>query len=161
VWGPAKHVVADAPAATVDEATTMAQAMLDDKTSSFIQATGECIGDSKLRVGASINVKGVGKRFGGIYYLTAVRHTISKTAGHQVSFTAGTQRPDTVSSLLMNRPEEALAPHVVVGIVTNNRDEEHLARVKVKFPTLFEQDESHWARLAVPMAGKERGFLAM
>src|SRR5262249_2404512 len=48
-----------------------------------------------------------------------------------------------------------------VGIVTNNRDEEHLARVKVKFPTLFEQDESHWARLAVPMAGKERGFLAM
>jgi phage protein D len=161
VWGSAKHLVADAPAATLEEATVMAQAMLDDLTSSFIQATGECIGDPKLRVGASITVKGVGTRFGGTYYLTAVRHTISKQSGHQVAFTAGTQRPDTVSSLLMPRPPQALAPHVVVGVVTNNRDEENLARVKVKFPTLFEQDESFWARLAVPMAGKERGYLTM
>ncbi|MEA2593658.1 MAG: hypothetical protein QOF01_127 [Thermomicrobiales bacterium] len=161
VWGSAKHLVADAPTATLDEATAMAQAMLDDFTSTFIQATGECTGDPRLRVGASIDVTGVGKRFGGTYYLTAVRHTISKQGGHQVTFTAGTQRPETVSSLLMPRERESLAPHVAVGIVTNNLDEKKLARVKVKFPTLFEDDESFWARLAVPMAGKERGYLTM
>jgi phage protein D/phage baseplate assembly protein gpV len=161
VWGSAKHVVVDAPTATLDEATALAQAKLDDLTSSFIQATGECIGDARLRVGASITVKGVGKRFGGTYYLTAVRHSISKKEGHQVAFTAGTQRPETVSSLLMPRPPEALAPHVTVGVVTNNRDEDNLARVKVKLPTLFDDDESFWARLAVPMAGKERGYLSL
>jgi phage protein D len=161
VWGSAKHTVVNAPTATLDEATALAQAMLDDFTSSFIEATGECKGDSKLRVGASINVKGVGKRFGGTYYLTAVRHTISKSGGHQVSFSAGTQRPKTVSSLLLSQKPEALAPHVAVGIVTNNKDELNLARVKVKIPTLFDNDETFWARLVVPEAGKERGFLSM
>ncbi|HKG26185.1 MAG TPA: VgrG-related protein [Thermomicrobiales bacterium] len=161
VWGSAKHTVVDAPTATLEEATAMAQAMLDDFTSSFIEATGESKGDPKLRVGASINVKGVGKRFGGTYYLTAVRHTLSKQHGHQVFFTAGTQRPTTVSSLLMTKPPEALAPHVAVGIVTNNQDPLDLARVKVKFPTLFDEDESYWARLSMPMAGKERGFLTI
>lgn len=161
VWGSAKQVVPDAPVATEQEATTLAQAMLDGLTSSFIQATGECNGDPKLRVGATVDVKGIGKRFGGTYYLTAVRHTIGKTAGHQVSFTAGTQRPQTVTSLLMQQPRTPLAPHVTIGIVTNNEDPENLARVKVKFPTLFDNDESFWARLATPMAGKERGWLIM
>lgn len=161
VWGSAKHTVVNAPTATLDEATALAQAMLDDFTSSFIEATGECKGDPRLRVGASINVKGVGKRFGGTYYLTAVRHTISKGQGHQVSFTAGTQRPKSVSSLLLAQKPETLAPHVAVGIVTNNKDELNLARVKVKIPTLFDNDETFWARLVVPEAGKERGFLCM
>jgi phage protein D len=159
VWGSAKQVVPDAPVATEQEAKTLAQAMLDGLTSSFIQATGECNGDPKLRVGAAVEVKGIGTRFGGTYYLTAVRHTITKQAGHQVTFTAGTQQPQTVTSLLMQASREPLAPHVTVGIVTNNDDPEKLARVKVKFPTLFDNDESFWARLATPMAGKERGWL--
>lgn len=47
---------------------------------------------------------------------------------------------------------------VVVGVVTNNQDSDGLGRVKVKFPWLSDTDESWWARIAVPMAGKQRGF---
>jgi uncharacterized protein involved in type VI secretion and phage assembly len=47
---------------------------------------------------------------------------------------------------------------VVVGVVTNNQDPDGMGRVKVKFPWLSDADESFWARVAVPMAGKERGF---
>ena len=47
---------------------------------------------------------------------------------------------------------------VVVGVVTNNQDPDGMGRVKVKFPWLSDADESFWARVAVPMAGKDRGF---
>jgi len=47
---------------------------------------------------------------------------------------------------------------VVVGVVTNNQDPDGMGRIKVKFPWLSDADESFWARVAVPMAGKDRGF---
>ncbi|HKU75439.1 MAG TPA: phage baseplate assembly protein V [Pyrinomonadaceae bacterium] len=47
---------------------------------------------------------------------------------------------------------------VVVGVVTNNQDPAGLGRVKVKFPWLSDSEESFWARVAMPMAGKGRGF---
>jgi uncharacterized protein involved in type VI secretion and phage assembly len=63
-------------------------------------------------------------------------------------------------SLLEGEHERAVRriSGVVVGIVTNNQDPEGLGRVKVKFPWLSDEDESGWARVAVPMAGKDRGF---
>lgn len=47
---------------------------------------------------------------------------------------------------------------VVIGVVTNNQDPDNQGRIKVKYPWLADNEESHWARLAVPMAGKDRGF---
>lgn len=47
---------------------------------------------------------------------------------------------------------------VAVGVVTSNVDPDKLGRVKVQFPWLSADDTSHWARVAVPMAGKGRGF---
>ena len=47
---------------------------------------------------------------------------------------------------------------VVVGIVTNNRDPDGMGRIKVRLPSLSDIDETNWARIAVPMAGKNRGF---
>ena len=47
---------------------------------------------------------------------------------------------------------------VVVGVVTNNQDPAGLGRVKVKFPWLSDSEESFWARVAMPSAGKGRGF---
>jgi len=50
---------------------------------------------------------------------------------------------------------------VATAIVTQNKDEEGLCRVKVRFPWHDEPLQSHWARLGAPMAGKERGFVAI
>lgn len=160
-WGPASRVIPHAPVASLNEGTALAQAVLDDLTSSFIQATGECYGEPKLRVGATIQVEGVGKRFGGEYYVTAARHRISKSTGHSVEFAASTRKPDPLASLLREIDSQPLAPHVYIGIVTQIDDPEKLGRVKVKLPTLFADDESFWARLVMPMAGRERGFLTI
>lgn len=50
---------------------------------------------------------------------------------------------------------------VAVGLVTQNKDEKGLCRVKVRFPWHEKPRESHWARLAMPMAGKDRGFVTI
>jgi phage protein D len=164
VWGRAKRVVVDRPVLDQEEANQFAQALLDDIASSFIHAEGECDADPRLRVGVTVRIEGVGTRFGGTYYLTAVTHRFSKHAGHQVSFTASTRKPQTLPAQLATphrdeRRSEAVG--VVIGIVTNNEDPEKMARVKVKCPWLYDEDESFWARLAPPMAGPDRGFLVI
>ncbi|EFM11324.1 conserved hypothetical protein [Paenibacillus curdlanolyticus YK9] len=52
---------------------------------------------------------------------------------------------------------------VMIAIVTNNQDPEGIGRVKLMYPWRGgtgggASDESNWARIAVPSAGKARGF---
>jgi uncharacterized protein involved in type VI secretion and phage assembly len=48
---------------------------------------------------------------------------------------------------------------VAIAIVTQNKDDEGQCRVKVRYPWHEKPSESYWARLAMPMAGKERGWV--
>jgi uncharacterized protein involved in type VI secretion and phage assembly len=50
---------------------------------------------------------------------------------------------------------------VAIAVVTQNQDPENLCRVKVSFPWHDKPSESYWARLATPMAGAERGLVAI
>lgn len=58
-------------------------------------------------------------------------------------------------------PHSGLVPTAVVGVVTDNVDPDELARIKVKFPTLYQEPVSFWLRVVSPNAGKERGFYAL
>ncbi|MFZ5476389.1 MAG: phage baseplate assembly protein V [Myxococcota bacterium] len=58
-------------------------------------------------------------------------------------------------------PVSGQMPGLVEALVVDNVDPEKLGRVKVKFPTLPEMPESYWARLAMPMAGRERGWMTI
>lgn len=59
------------------------------------------------------------------------------------------------------RPVSGQMPGLVEAICVDNVDPEKLGRIKVKFPTLPEMPESDWARLAMPMAGRERGWMTI
>ena len=59
------------------------------------------------------------------------------------------------------RPVSGQMPGMVEAICVDNVDDEQLGRIKVKFPTLPEMPESYWARLAMPMAGRERGWMTI
>ena len=48
---------------------------------------------------------------------------------------------------------------VAIAMVTQNQDDESQCRVKVRYPWHDQPYESYWARLAMPMAGKERGWV--
>ncbi|BBU33477.1 phage tail protein (plasmid) [Burkholderia sp. THE68] len=50
---------------------------------------------------------------------------------------------------------------VAIAVVTQNKDPNGLCRVKVRFPWHEKPRESDWARLAMPMAGKGRGFMVI
>ncbi|MDR5761452.1 phage baseplate assembly protein V [Caballeronia sp. LZ035] len=50
---------------------------------------------------------------------------------------------------------------VAIAVVTQNKDPDHLCRVKVRYPWHEKPRESDWVRLAMPMAGKGRGFMAI
>ena len=59
------------------------------------------------------------------------------------------------------RPVSGQLPGLVEGVVTDNVDPEKLGRVKVKFVSLPDDTESTWCRLAMPMAGKKRGWMTI
>lgn len=59
------------------------------------------------------------------------------------------------------RPVSGQMPGLVEALVTDNVDPEKLGRVRVKFPTLPDAPDSWWARLAMPMAGRERGWMTI
>jgi phage protein D len=73
--------------ADADEATRMAQAAYTRQQSDFIEAQGECAGSPLVRAGRTIDIAGVGKVFGGPYYVVSARHTLGP-AGYRTRFEA-------------------------------------------------------------------------
>jgi phage protein D/phage baseplate assembly protein gpV len=178
--GDAKYAVTAHNVGTQQEAKQLAQAVLDEVAGEFIQLEGTCVGDPKVRAGQQVQIKGVGQRYDGKYYVTATRHTLTPHEGYRTGFTVSGRQPVTLAALLGggNGSAGAAAGNhrayrglggssgrhagVVVGLVTNvkpsGNDAKYEGSVKVKFPWLADDQDSHWARLATPMAGAGRGF---
>ena len=151
------------PVVDQKEATTLAEALAYDMERDHVHAEGvTTIGMPEILPGKLIEVEGVGKRFDGKYLVTSTTHRYDGTEGYTTAFTVGGSQPNTLSGPLGGRgnvkPEY---PGVVIAVVTNNKDPENTNRVKVKYPWLYDgsaEVESDWARIAVPDAGKDRGF---
>ena len=153
----ASRVVVEIGVASQAEADTVAQAVLDELTGAFIEAEGECWGQPELRAGKAVEIKAVGRRLSGTYFVTEATHIFRKDGGYVTRFSIHGRRPHTLAALLA--PPSPTAPmSPVVGIVTNNKDPEGWGRVKVRFPWLSDDVESDWARIAAPGAGPERGI---
>lgn len=69
-----------------EEAKTLAIAELRRRNNGFIQGTLECVGNPQLRPGMTINIKKVGQRFSGVYYITKAQHTIGD-GGYKTTLT--------------------------------------------------------------------------
>ena len=77
---------------TTDEARAVARASFRQHARQFVEARGVAEGDGRLRVGARVELVGVGALFeGGRYTLTEARHTFGPEDGYRTRFTA--QRP--------------------------------------------------------------------
>jgi phage protein D len=63
-------VVADQPVATQEQADALAAAIAARIADAFVEAEGTTLGDPRLKAGGSIDVGGVGTRFGGTYALS-------------------------------------------------------------------------------------------
>jgi phage protein D len=81
-----EEVVVDWPVQTEEEAKALAISLLRERAYEFLTATGQAIGLPDMRPGDNVEIKGVGKRFSGQYYVTRVEHSIGNN-GYTTSFT--------------------------------------------------------------------------
>lgn len=149
----------------------LAKSILQEIMEGMYEGSGSCIGVPELRAGRMIEIRGVGRRFSGIYRLRKVTHTIGE-GGYQTSFEVTQRSGAALLSLLRKTIQETPSPNVrerfygvaVAKVEANHVDPSEgppLARVKVSYPWLSDKVESGWARCATPMAGDRSGFFML
>ena len=157
-WGEAKLAIVNRVVSSQGAADTLAQSALDSIAASFVEAEGTCDPNPEVKPGRQVEIKGVGRRFGGKYYVTQAVHVWNRDQGMTTSFTISGRHDSGLWSLLEDGAAARNDPILAVGIVTNNRDPENMGRVKIKYPWFSDQNESDWARVVSPMAGSGRGL---
>ncbi|NER21527.1 MAG: hypothetical protein F6J96_12650 [Symploca sp. SIO1C2] len=121
-------------------------------------------GDSRIKLGDLIELKGIGARFNGGKIVTGVRHQVSENGwltDVQFGLSADwfAQGNDIVDT-----PAAGLVPAINglhIGIVQDGKeaDPEGHYRIQVWVPAFGEKKEAIvWARWSSPYAGKERGM---
>jgi phage protein D len=90
-FGQRKEAIAHTVPLTAQEAQTEAESYFKMMARRFVVGRGVCDTNSKLRVGAHVELDAVGKLFNGKYYLTEVRHIFDYAHGIRTAFKA--ERP--------------------------------------------------------------------
>ena len=154
--------VCDHPISTQAEADAVADGVARRLANAYVEAEGDAIGDARLTAGTTIDVSGVGDRFGGKYTLTEAIHVIRARSGYQTHLRVSGRAGRGFIDLTASEPGSNWRNSVVVGVVTSNSgDPQSLGRIKVKYPALDDQHEGWWARIAAPSAGANRGLLML
>jgi phage protein D len=78
-------LVEDHNIASAQEANEMARNQLETRAMNFMVGTGSCIGNPTLMARMVIQLKNLGKRFSGNYYVTRATHTID-SGGYRTDF---------------------------------------------------------------------------
>jgi phage protein D len=159
-FGDATILVADRPIRTQAVADKLAQATLDRRAGRFVEADGTTHGVPTLLAGTQVQLKNLGTRFSGKYYVTSTTHTYGAEVGYVTKFLVSGFQPTSLLSLVGPDNDGLATPRIglVVGVVTDNNDPEGMGRVKVKYPWLSQNDASDWARVVVPGGGAQRGM---
>ncbi len=80
------HVlIEDHNIASAGEAREMSLGHLEQEAMNYITGRGSCAGNPNLRARMVIELKGLGKRFSGKYYVTSATHTIN-SSGYRTNF---------------------------------------------------------------------------
>ncbi len=158
-------VVNQHPVSSQAEADSLAKAILAELEGSNIQAEGVALGNPKLKAGCKVNIKSLGNKFSGKYFVTHTRHFNDSENGYLTDFSISGNSSNTMEDLLLGgagsnpgltgngAPEGA-----VIGTVTDNHDPTSQGRVKIKLPYLSGDLEGNWAPLTSVMAGNGRGL---
>jgi uncharacterized protein involved in type VI secretion and phage assembly len=144
---------------TQGAAEKLAKAVADRLEGRFIEAEGTASGNPQLLAGSTVKVEGVGQRFSGEYFVTAVNHAFVPSSGHTMNFTVSGYNPTNLVSLLSSEREFRAPSSISVAIVTDNEDPENMGRVKLKYPWLSDDHSSFWARVVSLGGGKDRGIM--
>jgi len=144
-----------------------------------IRGNVKFFGHSEVKQGDIVNLKGVGDRFNGPAFVSAVRQeygdgnwTTEATLGMSPEWFAIKARGDGGTAGIMDTPGAAptgsapantltglfsILQGLQIGIVTDIMDPENEFRVKIKLPAVNAEEDGIWARIATLDAGNTRG----
>lgn len=136
-------------------------------------------GHSEVKQGDIVNLKGVGDRFNGPAFVSAVRQeygdgnwTTEATLGMSPEWFAIKAQGDLGTAGIMDAPGTgptgsapantltglfSILQGLQIGIVTDIMDPENEFRVKIKLPAVNAEEDGIWARIATLDAGDNRG----
>jgi phage protein D len=80
-----QDTVVDAPVTSQQEARDLAISILRERAYQFLTGSGQIIGLPDLRPGDNVDLRGLGKRFSGRYYVKKVEHALG-SSGYHTSF---------------------------------------------------------------------------
>ncbi|MBD2438757.1 phage late control D family protein [Nostoc sp. FACHB-110] len=86
-FGESSQTIVIQPVLSKEEADSIALGQFQNMVLAYITGEGICQGNPELRAGKVIEISGVGKRFGGLYYLNSVEHFYIQNQGYKTSFT--------------------------------------------------------------------------
>lgn len=89
-FGASADAIVDTPLETQSEADQMAEAMYNEMALELITGEGEAAGVPSLRAGATVELRGLGDRFSGLYYVVRAEHRFAPDIGYITRF--GVQR---------------------------------------------------------------------
>ncbi|HEX8242479.1 MAG TPA: hypothetical protein VF541_03240 [Longimicrobium sp.] len=85
-FGDAEVRVVDQPVASAAEAEQMAKGILEGIALTYVTGEGTTVGNPAIRAGTVIELTELGKRFSGLYYVTATQH-VRDSLGFRTHFT--------------------------------------------------------------------------
>lgn len=86
-FGAANAITVDRPVLSQAEADQIAGGRFNEMALAYIVGEGVCIGRTDLRAGKVIKIEGLGRRFSGLYYITATSHICTPAAGYRTAIT--------------------------------------------------------------------------
>ena len=145
-----------------DEAQAWADAEWSKSQANRVSGRIKCEGIGTVLVGNRVSLAGVGDRFNGDAYVTAVRHDFDLIQGWKSWFQfGGIEGLPDVGQTASAPKAMGLLPGVnglQIGVVVSNEDPDGEFRVRVRMPLIDTEEEGVWARVASLDAGAERGW---
>jgi phage protein D len=86
VAGSVQEVMVDHPLSSPEEADAIARAVLNRLALDLVTGDGTCMGNPQIRAGTVVELRGLGKRFSGLYYVVGCSHVISAQRGYSTTF---------------------------------------------------------------------------
>jgi phage protein D/phage baseplate assembly protein gpV len=144
-----------------NEAKDLAKALHQRSSSEELHMRGECDGTPTVKLGSIVEVKGVGTKLSGKYFLTSVEHVYT-TSDYRTRFESGGTRPSRLVDLF-ERGAQSERPSTgpFIGSVTEVGAGNFEGKVKVSLPAFGESVASTWARVVSVGAGAKRGFMVL
>lgn len=155
------------------DAMVLAKSLLQNLLDGMYEGTGSCVGLPGLQAGRHVEIRGVGRRFGGTFRVRKVTHRIDD-GGFRTDFSITQRSHSSLLGLLRKQVVHEPAPDrperfygVVLGEVVDNSEllavppKVPIGRVTVKLPGLSGGFTTTWAPCLRPMAGDGFGFYAL